>query len=326
MSDPAPTSELNIRIARKEDRDPILDFIRAVGFNPRDAVTWDGLHMTAITAWASAQLIGAIPLEPRPLQVAPRRVVTTLHQTAVAVHPDYRGRGVGSRLQAALQAEPPVPAELATVFREEPKSAAYRWYVQSGFTAVMHIDSWFLSDPKADDALLPPPGYEEREPILDASGSLDALWRKAHGGRFAGVVDRTRRPLAPWLAVHPYRSRYQFQLVTLPNKAGDLAGYALLGVGRLHSETIRADLLELIADSPSSRADTVRAVLDAAAANGWQPVRWPIAASDGESVELAAQLGFEKRWGFDLLAKPLNGFSLDGLDFSQWRYASVDYI
>jgi GNAT superfamily N-acetyltransferase len=326
MSPSSPTSDLNIRTARKEDRDPILDFIRAMGFNPRDAVTWDGLHMTAVTAWAGAELVGAIPLEPRPLQVAPGRVVTTLHQTAVAVHPDYRGRGVGSRLQAALKAEPPVAAHLTTVFREEPQSPAYRWYVQSGFTAVMHIDSWFLNDPKADDALLPPPEYRMREPIVDASGPLDALWRKARGDRFAGFVDRTRRPLAPWLAVHPYRSRYDFRLATLPNKAGDLAGYALLGVGRLHSDTIRADILELIADSPLSRADTVRAVLAAAAANGWQPVRWPIAASDGESVELASQLGFEKRWGFDLLAKPLNGFSLDGLDFSRWRYASVDYI
>src|SRR5688500_5707215 len=104
MSSSKSTSQVTIRHAQKEDREPVLDFIRAMGFNPRDAVTWDGLHMTAVTAWAGSELVGAIPLEARPFQLAPGTVVTTLHQTAVAVHPDYRGRGVGSQLQAALEA------------------------------------------------------------------------------------------------------------------------------------------------------------------------------------------------------------------------------
>src|SRR3954470_19961683 len=97
-----PTHKLQIRLARPDDRDRILDFIHQMGFNPRDTVTWDTLQMTAMTAWTGDELIGAIPLEPRPLQLAPGNVVTTLHQTAVAVHPDYRGKGIGTRLQRAL--------------------------------------------------------------------------------------------------------------------------------------------------------------------------------------------------------------------------------
>src|SRR4051812_5776320 len=189
-----------IRLARADERGQILRFIEAMGFNLRDEVTWDGLGMLAMSAWRAGELIGLIPIEPRPLRVAIGRTLQCAHETVVAVHPEYRSRGIGSAMQAALFESLRGRAQLVSVFREEPESAAYRWYVQNGFQPAMHVDSWFYErehsagrsnaevyDPQ--DARLPWDLIEE-------------IWQSVRktGG---GFVDRAQRPLGPWLAVHP---------------------------------------------------------------------------------------------------------------------------
>src|SRR2546421_690610 len=106
---------LTIRPAQDADRDMLLGFIEEMGFNPRDAATWDGLQMQAMTAWQGDKLIGAIPLEPRPLQAAPGTVVPSIHETVVAIRPEFRGSGIGTKLQQAIFDAPPNNAALVTV-------------------------------------------------------------------------------------------------------------------------------------------------------------------------------------------------------------------
>src|SRR4051794_27045856 len=91
-----------IRLARADERGQILQFVQAMGFNPRDEVTWDGLGMLAISAWRAGEPIGAIPIELRPLRVTTGRTLQCAHETVVAVHPQHRSRGIGSAMQAAL--------------------------------------------------------------------------------------------------------------------------------------------------------------------------------------------------------------------------------
>ena len=100
-------SASHIRFSGPGDRDALLQFIRDMGFNARDAATWDQLGMCAATAWRSGTLVGAIPLEPRWLQIDPGVVVPTVHVTTTAVAPELRGQGTGSRLQAAILEHPP---------------------------------------------------------------------------------------------------------------------------------------------------------------------------------------------------------------------------
>jgi GNAT superfamily N-acetyltransferase len=315
----------DIRWSRPQDRDAILSFIQQMGFNPRDSVTWDALQMQAMTAWQGAHLIGAIPLEPRPLRVAPNQSIPTAHETVVALHPDHRAKGIGSAMQRAIVADPPQGARIITVFREDPQSPAYRWYLKNGFTPIMHIDSWFC-DPPASPTETEPELYPADDPRLDYP-FLHQLWLSATA-HSAGFVDRRQRPLDHWLRVHPYRARYQFHILLHRRPDRSIAGYALLGVGQMHSPTDRIDILDLIS-SDNTLQPLINAIQQLSIKKSWRPIRWPLADQD-PATTLAQNSGFEKRWPFDMLARALSpsdsSFILHPSSFPHWRYAPIDYI
>jgi len=326
-------NDIEIRWARAEERGHILNFIEQMGFNPRDTVTWDGLEMVAMSAWQGGQLIGAIPLEPRPLRIDDENSAAwAMHETVVAMHPERRGRGVGSAIQRAIFDSLPDDVPLVSVFREEPDSPAYRWYLKNGFAPAMHIDSWFYDG-----------APEDKFPALDLFNPTDAgvpwdlvdeIWRQARrcGG---GFVDQSQRPLRSWLSVHPYRERYDFTLAIERGRRGHPPAYALLGMGHMHSESKRCDILELLS---TGGPDDYRLMLDILISNafkrGCNSTRWPLAEHD-PNAQLAQDLGFEKKWGFDMLIRPIDSsFILHPFDklragsssLKNWRYAPIDYI
>jgi GNAT superfamily N-acetyltransferase len=298
---------VEFRLSTPDDRDALLSFIEKSGFNPRDAKTWDGLGMCAMTAWDGATLVGAIPLEPRPVRLGPGQIVKALHQTVVAVAEGRRSAGLGSRMQDEIARFPPGGARLLSVYREEPESPAYRWYAKNGFVPAAHIDSWFRDTPAGSSA-----GVVFSSPP-EKPDELAAAWQR-WAGPASGLIDRGSRPLGAWLEIHPYRGRYEFTLAKLGQD------YALLGAGTMHSETKRADILEFVA-SEKTAGKLLGAVLGWAAERKLAPVRWPLVL--GDPFESAAQnAGFARRWGFDYMVKPLGDFVLpDGV----WRYSGIDY-
>jgi GNAT superfamily N-acetyltransferase len=314
----------DIRWSRSQDRDAILTFIQQMGFNPRDAVTWDSLKMQAMTAWQGGQLIGAIPLEPRPLRLTPAQSIPAAHETVVAVHPDYRANGLGSAMQQAIFADPSNDARLITVFREDPQSPAYRWYLKNGFSPLMHIDSWFCDPQASPDNDLEM--YRAHDPRIDYE-VLHQLWLSATA-QSAGFVDRRQRPLDQWLPVHPYRARYQFNILLDRRADRSIAGYALLGVGQMHSPTDRIDILDLVSTDNAPQA-LITAIQRLSVTKAWHPVRWPLAAQDPNTT-IAQQSGFEKKWAFDMLARAISpsdsSFILHPSSLTSWRYAGIDYI
>jgi GNAT superfamily N-acetyltransferase len=297
-----------IRLSTPADRDAILAFIARSGFNPRDAVTWDGLKMLAMTAWLEDRLIGSIPLEPRQLRIAGDQTVQTLHETTVAIDPEHRGGGLGSKMQSAIFEQRPLDAEWVTVFREDPASPAYRWYQKNGFSPVMKIHSWFCDHPISDGR--PPRLWFASDP----SPPLSALENLKPPGR-------VERELKSWLAIHPYRNRYRFYIV-----ADDAGAAALLGVGTMHSQTERADVLDWIAPDADGYSNLLAAICNVAAMKDWRPVRIALAAAD-PLTELVKSLGWESRWTFDMLARPISTeLSLASIQLPQWNYAGIDYI
>lgn len=320
---------ITIRFSSPKDRDAILDFIEEMGSNRRDATTWDALQMVAATAWDGRTLIGAIPLEPRSLHIAPATTVKTVHETAVAVRPEVRRQGIGSRLQQAIFSKPPGDALLATVFREQPESPGYQWYRKNGFEPVMHIESWFLDHPtpltneKIEE-------YDSNDSAIDWP-ALRTVWEH-WSARYGGYGDRSAKPLPDWLTVHPYRTIYRFTIVVIRDQERHVAGYAVLGIGKLYSETDRVDILELIT-AKEDRHETDRlfkAVVTFGAHHTYHPIRWPLAKQDPNRA-IVKHYGLRERWNFDFLIRRLNNKAADLIDLSpqvrkNWRYLGIEYI
>lgn len=300
---------VQLRIATPDDAPAVLAFITDMGFSPRTSATWHGLNMSAMTAWQDGRLVGAIPFEPRQLLWG-GAVAKSLHQTCVAVNPAQRGSGLGTSLQAALATHAQAQSQdLITVFRENPATPAYRWYVKNDFAVATTVDSFFADDP----ASISGARFFVHEPatLFNLDGQFAASYRKA-----VGVVCRTHRPTLPWLAVHPYATRYRFAVVT---PRFDLsAGYALLGIGKLHSDTERADVLQLVGEPEQ----LIRSVCAASAHHQWRPVRIPFAAAE-PAATVARAMKLRSGWSFDVLVKPVRAemkISADG-----WRYSGLDF-
>ncbi|MFM2161333.1 MAG: hypothetical protein RLZZ383_845 [Pseudomonadota bacterium] len=295
---------VSLRMAEATDRDTILAFIEAMGFQPRDPTTWDSLAMTAATAWEGDTLVGAIPVEPRVLIASDGRPTNVLHETVVAVDPKFRSHGIGSALQTLLHRERPCGAELLTVYRELPESGAYRWYVANGFSHATSIISWLWDFKDAD--LTP-----SREDSADSAPLRER-------DRLPGCVDPDARPLEGWLAVHPYRRRYTFRTHGYHERA-----WALTGMGRMHTSTARLDILDL---TDGGDFDTTRTLLtqlrEHALSNGCGAMRLALASNDPRAA-IAQELGASAGWPFDLLTRPLTPHATLGSDL---RYRTLDYI
>jgi hypothetical protein len=251
------------------------------------------------------------------------KTVWAMHETVVAVHPDHRGHGIGSCMQEEIVKTLPGEIELLSVFREEPDSAAYRWYLRNQFRPAMQIDSWFyeiapeFKMPAVDlfvptDARLP---WDE----------LEETWRGARANS-SGVVDQRERSLRNWLKVHPYRQKYDFMFAVERSRLGLPPGYALLGTGTMHSEAKRCDILDLV--SLGGAADVERLVKEVTPfvfKAGCTAIRWPLARTDPRR-EIAEALGFNNKWSFDMLVRPLAHSSFNPQPSSFASFASIDYI
>lgn len=300
--------------------------------------------MTAMTAWFGDKLVGAIPLEPRWWQLRPGYTVPAVHQTAVGVLPEYRRRGLGSLMQERIHRDCPFNAQIATVFREDETSPAYRWYRRNGFQPAMRIVAWLLKNPTRTET---PTSLENRldyevldpaHPGVDWAG-IERLWQSAYTEQGGGFVCRLGRPRRDWLGVHPYRGSYSYRILQLRDRR-ELEAYAILGVGRLHSDTVRVEIMEhavagalpevscIVDSSEGLLPRLVRAVSDFAVRHDYRSVRWAMAAGD-PAANLAASMGFVRDWVFDLLLRPLHSCEItlpDARERSrQWRYHSLDY-
>ena len=103
----------------------------------------------------------------------------------------------------------------------------------------------------------------------------------------------------------------------------------------MHSETKRCDILETLSTGGPHDYRLMLDILVAHAFNrGCKSTRWPLAEHD-PNTQLAQALGFEKKWGFDMLIRPSDSsFTLPPFDklragsssLKNWRYAAIDYI
>lgn len=314
------------------DASSVLGLVSELGFNPRSSAAWDALAMDAVTCHSDGELVGAIPFERRSWQVRPGVVADVVHETVVGLRPELRGGGIGSAMQDALFASPPTGVEAATVFREKPESGAYRWYRSTGFEPVWRIDSWlgapqgFAAVPEMEIA-----PFDPAQPDGHALEALDRFRTMVFAAGSGGHIDRSCRPLGAWLAAHPYVGRYRFWLAWL-GPIESPSATAVCGVGRLHSESDRLEILELCAaDWDVECAEVlVRGLIGEAARQGWEPIRWAIAESD-PLASIAEDVGLVSQWSFEMLVRPIRAsVSVSSLraaaQETPWRFQALDYI
>lgn len=309
-----------LRWARPADQPAIRAFLEAVGFVARPPETWAALGMSAATAWQGERLLGAIPLEPRPLKVGSARRLRCLQQTTVAVDPAWRGRGLGSALQAFITERLEDPAELASVYREQPDSAGYRWYLANGFRPLQRLRVWSRQPGGAEArGSLRVAAWDDEAVPLAAIEALRCRLSEAGSGLY---IPREARPLGGWLPVHPYGRARRFEIAWSERPFG----YALLGRDG-------AGNLELLesgqADPDAEAAKELIAALCGLATARQARLRCMLAESDGASVEAVRAAGFARDSSMDLLVKPLRpGATIDVAEAERvrWRHHAIDYV
>ncbi len=302
-----------IRWDQPQDRPAIRAFLARVGFLVRPEMTWAALGMSAATAWRGTELVGAIPLEPRPVKLGAARTLQCLQQTTVAVEPALRGQGIGSALQDFVAAKAAGRAEAATVYREEPDSPGYRWYRRNGFAPLQRLRIWSHGGSGGGS----PPRIAAWDDPAVPLADIEALRLRQDDAGSGITVVRSARPLARWLPVHPYGRAWRFEIAW---SAAPLA-YALLG----RAEDGHRELLEsgLATEEPEAR----RALIEGLLAAG--PLRCMLAESDGAAIAALEATGFARQGSMDLLAKPLAAavtLEVDEGDRARWRHHAIDYV
>ncbi len=133
-------SEVTFREYTPDDAEDLLTLRNAI-FPPLTLEQWRKLEPvnTAAMACIGDELVGAIPLEFRPFQVAPGAIIDTAFEHAVGTREDMRSRGIGSGMIAAAREFLQDRAEMLMVYRGAERSRGYRFYEKTG-----HVDLIYL--------------------------------------------------------------------------------------------------------------------------------------------------------------------------------------
>ena len=310
----------SLRWAELADQPVLRAFLDRMGFVSRPPETWQALDMSAATAWQGDALVGAIPLEPRRLKLGADCHWRCLQQTTVAVAPELRGQGLGGALQDFLADALAERADAATVFREQPESAGYRWYLANGFRLLQRLWIWAGT-----------PAAGEAEPLAcrpwrDAAVPLDRIEALRRHLSMAGqglILPCEDRSLADWLPVHPYAAARRFEIAW----QAEPFAYALLGL----VDGDRLELLEIGCEAQTSEGlhTLLAGLAPLASQRGVGQVRCILAETDREASEALQKLGFEREFAMDLLAKPLGegpAQQPDSNDRAHWRHQAIDYV
>ena len=310
----------SLRWAGPADQPVLRTFLDRMGFVSRPPETWPALNMSAATAWRGDELVGAIPLEPRRLKLGADCHWRCLQQTTVAVAPDQRGQGLGSALQEFLADALAGRADAATVFREQPESAGYRWYLANGFRPLQRLWIWAGTPTAGGAEPLPCRPWRDAAVPLDRIETLRRHLSAEGQGLTLPCEDRS---LTEWLPIHPYAAARRFEIAW----QAEPFAYALLGL----VDGDRLDLLEIGCEAQSSQGlnALLAALSPLASQRGVRQVRCMLAETDREAGAAMQKLGFERLSSMDLLVKPLGEGPTqqpDSNDRAHWRHQAIDYV
>ncbi len=311
-----------VRPFQKNDLDDALRLIRGSDSTDRTQETWLENNMTAMLAFDDQRLIGIIPFESRIIVLGPGQEIPALWVSAAHVEPQYRSQGIGSRLDHGIRECFHSRYKAVFVVREDPASAAYRWYQKLNYHHLTNIislkkDVGPVANVTSDYVLLETPQeLEEWGPRLK-----DCFQRNI--GQAGGFPVRDNKFWVRKSKFHYYRESYRYKILAKTHK-DIVEGYAFLGQTDLRDGVDRFDILEwLVPQEKQAGNDLYHLMLDYAGRLNLKELRIQCAEKD-PLLDWVKDLGFTQRWQTNLLGKYIDSDK----KFSEidWRFFHIDYI
>ena len=193
---------------------------------PLTAADWAADGTVAAIAVRDGNVVGAIPMAPRRLVVAPGLVSGVAVENGVRA--DLRGQGVGSAMMAAACTFMRDRADALLVYPRHDRTPAYRFYARTGHHALLATPVYQWEHP-AEGTLPPGSPLAGADAVFARAEQLLPLFQSAYR-RFGGFPQRRaaywRRALASSIFTE---MPTDFFLVLVPDEDAPV-GYAIAGI------------------------------------------------------------------------------------------------
>lgn len=312
---------ITIRAYCDQDLDAVLDLIRKSDSTVRTAETWCGNDMTAMLAFDGDRLIGIIPFEKRIVVLDDSTKMNVLWVSAAHVEPEYRGQGIGTRLDKGIKDIFLPEFEAIFVIRKDEGSAAYRWYKKLGYHHLTNILSLKRKVAPMEGRVTCVVFETAKE--FEQYGSQLKNCFEHFMDHYGGYPQRDEKFWAHKFNYHYYKAFYNYKIVAV--RVSDIIqAYALLGQTSFWDGIERFDILEFVTPpNEDIRMKLWNAILSLA--NQLRLGELRVQLADGDpAVEWFKNLGFIQRWQTNLLGKYINSEK----EFSDinWKFFHIDYI
>lgn len=271
--------------------DEIVDMlsIRNAIFPPISREDWLRFPSnTASMAFLDGIPIGAIPLDQRPFQVAPGKIIDTAFEHAVGTRADFRSRGVGGAMIEAAREFLAERAEALMVYRGAERSAGYRFYERTGHRDLVYMRgmTWKPESVEVGDVLI-----GDLHECVDLEPGMVRVFNE----NYADYGGFRPREIGYWeMALNDMIFTVIPQDVIFARYPadGDLEAYCIATARTGERATEQVSIMELAGTNEDAVREALRGIGSQAVERGW-PVQ-TIACVDSPWRMLMREMGFEE--------------------------------
>lgn len=138
---------IEYREYKHEDKHSVLSLRNSI-FPPISSEDWKQ-NNTATVAIYQGEVVGVIPFTFREFTIAPGVNIMVASENSVGVREDLRGKGVGSEMmRCAKSFLPKYGCQAMFVYREDERSAGYRFYRKTGHFDIYYPYLFILNNPR----------------------------------------------------------------------------------------------------------------------------------------------------------------------------------
>ncbi|HCU37505.1 MAG TPA: hypothetical protein DGT21_19360 [Armatimonadetes bacterium] len=270
------------------DADDLLSIRNAI-FPPLTLDRWREAEEanTASLAYLGDEIVGAIPMEFRDIQLAPGAVASTIFEHAVGTREDMRSKGIGGGMIDAAREFLRDRVEVMMVYRGAERSPGYKFYEKTGHVDLLYLRTCTWEPAAGPGGNCATGGLDEFLADAEAVASVFAGMFAGHGG-FPYRTGPEYWPMAMARSIYhvlPQQTHY----IRYP-RTGDLQGYIMVGERTGERADQPLQVLDVAATGPGSLEECLKALANLAADLG-KPVTWMLS-SEHPCLQAAIETGF----------------------------------